>query len=346
MVRMRGQAWGTRPIRPERRSARLNSRAAHRVRRGWVIALIGGAAGFGWDIERPDPDGVVRARTKTGQWRVWVIPRARVQHITNEELGGGAAHPGLYILMDDLGHRAYVGEAGDLRARLSQHLKTSPKELKEFQRVYILNDGRNFVHSYFTDATLRKALEQRVIKLLKDRGDTALANTVDSAPDLSLSQRSIFSYLSDELGFVLYELEVIGELPPPPIDRSEISSEELPSRFPGHNFKVVSAYEGVVDGEPAILTSGSDKPQGFQLTIRTTERWRTLLQGGKGYVCFLRGPCYMIPIVDLNRWLGEKLSGQTVDVFLDLEHEVLKTGGDFEDLSVTAYRGAKAPSVA
>jgi hypothetical protein len=252
----------------------------------------------------------------------------------------------LYVLKDDVGNRAYVGEASDLRARLSQHLKAPPKELKEFQKVFILNDGRNFVHSYFTDQTLRKALEQRAIRLLKDRSETTLANTVDSAPDLSLSQRSLFSYLSDELGFVLYELEVIGELPPPPVDRSEVSAYELSVSFPGHQFKILSAYEGEVDGEPAILTSGSDKPQGFQLTIRTTERWRALLEGGKGYVCFLRGPCYMIPIAELNRWLGAKLSGQTVDIFLDLEHEVLRTGGDYDDFRVGPYRGSKEPRVA
>lgn len=305
-----------------------------------------GVAAYGWDIDRPDPYGVVRARTKGGQWRIWVIPKSKVQEVCDRELGGGASHPGLYILKDDTSNRAYAGEAGDVRARLYQHLKSPPKELREFQWIYILNDGRNSVHSYFTDQTLRKALEQRVITLIKDRSATALANTVDSRPDLSLSQMSTFTYLSDELGAVLHGLGVIHDLPPPPVNESKVPREELAARFPDHRFENLKAYEGEVDGEPLFLAGGSEKPQGLQLTIRTSERWRQSIERGKGYVCYLRGPGYLIPMQILKDWLGDRLGNQTVDVFLDLGHEVLRAGHRFPEISVASYRGSKPGSTA
>jgi hypothetical protein len=299
---------------------------------------------YGWDIDPADGKGVVRGRTKLGQLVVWLIPAEPLQGVVEEELGKGLAHPGLYVLLDDEADRAYTGESSNLKARLGQHLDHAPKELGRFDRALILNDGRAAVHSRFSDSNLREALEQATIRLLLDGGSYSLVNQQKRMPELSVTQQTLFESLRKELGHVLYELELITDRPRPTVDSGVIRPDDAAARFPRASITEIKGYEGKSAGQPVFFRKGSEKPQGLQVTIRVGEPFGKAVLRGDGFLCMNRGRCYLIPNSVIKSWLGPKLEQQTVDVFLDIEGEMLKTAG-IEPMAVAQFGAPKASKV-
>lgn len=116
-------------------------------------------------------------------------------------------------MLNNESERAYVWESSNLKSRLGQHLDHPPRELGRFDYVLILNDGRASVNSRFSDSTLREALEQATIGLLLPGGPHSLVNQQKKMPELSVTQQTLFERLRDELGHVLYELELITDRP-------------------------------------------------------------------------------------------------------------------------------------
>jgi hypothetical protein len=298
---------------------------------------------YGWDIDPADRKGVVRGRTKLGQLTVWVIPADPLRSVVEEELGKGLSHPGLYVLLDDETDRAYVGESSNLKSRLTQHLDGPPKDLGRFDRALILNDGRAAVHSRFNDSTLREALEQATIKLFLDGGSHTLVNQQKRMPELSVTQQTLFESLRGELGHVLYELELIHTRPKAVADSAILRPQDAALRFPGSPIVDIKGYEGKLKGEPVYFRKGSEKPQGLQVTIRVGEPFGKSVVQGKGFLCYNRGRCYLIPNSEVKSWLGAKLEQQTVDIFLDIEGETLKTSG-LSPMPVGQFAGPKSSS--
>lgn len=299
---------------------------------------------YGWDIDPADAKGVVRGRTKLGQLTVWLIPSEPLRGVVDEELGKGLAHPGLYALLDDETERAYIGESSNLKSRLWQHLEHPPKELGRFDRALILNDGRAAVHSRFNDSTLRMALEQATIRLFADHGLYPLANQQKRMPELSVTQQTLFESLRRELGHVLYELELITDRPKPVVDAAVIRPQDAATRFPSAGIADVKGYEGRASGQPVYFRKGSEKPQGMQVTIRVGEPFGKSVLKGQGFLCLNRGRCFFIPNSAVKAWLGSKLEQQTVDIFLDVEAEVLKTA-NLPPLRVDQFGGSKSSKV-
>lgn len=299
---------------------------------------------YGWEIDPRDARGIVRGRTKLGQLVIWIIPNELLRSVSDEELGKGVSHPGLYVLLDDETDRAYVGESSDLKARLGQHLDHAPKELGRFDRALILNDGRATVHSRFTDSTLRQALEQATIKLFADGGSHTLVNRQKQMPNLSVTQQTLFDSLREELGHVLYELELISNRPKPAIDSSIVEPQDAAARFPKAGIADIKGYEGKAGGETVYFRKGSDKPQGFQVTIRVNEPFGKAVGSGRGFLCMNRGRCYLVPTSAIKEWLGQKLKQQTVDIFLDIEGENLRTA-NLPVLPVGQFGGSKSSKV-
>jgi hypothetical protein len=296
---------------------------------------------YGWDLDPADSKGVVRGRTKLGQLTIWLIPAEPLRAVVDEELGKGLSHPGLYVLLDDETDHAYVGESSNLKTRLGQHLDHPPKELGRFDRALLLNDGRAAVHSRFNDSTLREALEQATIKLFLEGGSHTLVNQQKRMPELSVTQQTLFESLRDELGHVLYELELITDRPRPAIDSAPIRPQDAASRFPATPITDIKGYEGNFGGQTVYFRKGSEKAQGMQVTIRVGEPFGKAVVRGEGFLCINRGRCFLIPTSTVKAWLGAKLEQQTVDIFLDIENECLKTAG-LPSLSVDQFGGSKA----
>lgn len=299
---------------------------------------------YGWDIDPADSKGVVRGRTKLGQLVVWLIPAEPLRGVVEEELGKGLSHPGLYVLLDDETDRAYIGESSNLKSRLGQHLDRPPKELGRFDRALILNDGRAAVHSRFNDSTLREALEQATIKLFLDGGSHAVVNQQKRMPELSVTQQTLFESLRKELGHVLYELELITDRPKPTVDMAVVRPADAAARFPDAAISEIKGYEGKAKGQTVYFRKGSEKSQGLQVTIRVGEPFGKDVLRGDGYLLMNRGRCYMIPNIAVKSWLGAKLEQQTVDIFLDLEAETLKTAG-LDPMPVSQFGASNASKV-
>lgn len=299
---------------------------------------------YGWDIDPADGKGVVRGRTKLGQLVVWLIPAEPLRAVADEELGKGLAHPGLYVLLDDETDRAYIGESSNLKARLGQHLDHAPKELGRFDRALILNDGRAAVHSRFNDTTLREALEQATIRLFLDGGSHTVVNQQKRMPELSVTQQTLFEHLRNELGHVLYELELITDRPKPQIDSAVVRPQDAAAKFPRAAITDIKGYEGFSNGQTVYFRKGSEKPKGLQVTIRVGEPFGKAVVHGEGLLCMNRGRCYLIPNAVVKEWLGGKLEQQTVDIFLDVEKEALTTSG-LDPLPVSQFGAEKSSKV-
>jgi hypothetical protein len=275
---------------------------------------------------------------------VWLIPAEPLRAIVEEELGKGVYHPGLYVLFDDEAERAYVGESSNLKTRLGQHLDRAPRELGRFDRALILNDGRAAVHSRFNDTTLREALEQATIRLILEGGSHSVVNQQKRMPELSVTQQTLFESLRNELGHVLYELEVITGRPRAHADAGIVRPQDAAARFPAAVITDIKGYEGISNGQRVFFRKGSEKPQGLQVTIRVGEPFGKAVVNEEGFLCINRGKCYLIPNGEIKTWLGKKLEQQTVDVFLDIESETLKTAG-IDQLPVSQFRAPKESKV-
>jgi len=295
---------------------------------------------YGWDLDPADPKGVVRGRTKLGQLTVWIIPVEPLRSVVEEELGKGLAHPGLYVLLDDETDRSYIGESSNLKSRLGQHLDKPPKELGRFDRAVILNDGRAAVHSRFNDSTLREALEQATITMVTESGTHQPVNQQKRMPELSVAQQTLFENLREELGHVLYELELITGRPKPAVDISIVRPQDAALRFPSAAITEIKGYEGRSGKQTVYFRKGSEKHQGLQVTIRVGEPFGKAVLAGEGLLCMNRGRCYLIPNSAVRQWLGQKLANQTVDIFLQVEKEVLWTSG-LEPLPVAQFGPSK-----
>jgi hypothetical protein len=286
---------------------------------------------YGWEIFPPDEDGVRRGGIKLGQLRVWTVPRGQIAQVTQTEFGGELSHPGLYILLSNASRRAYVGESHDLGGRLVGHSKSPPKEQGQFDFAVILNDGRNSEQSLFNDHTLRLKLEQHVVQLLTDQSDWVVANKVKSSPPLTLFQKSLSRALGGEVAFVLYQLRYVKSLPKRLGPALKVPPTELGSTFAGRVLTEIKEKEGRIDGVPIYFRPGGDKskvgsPSNWQVTIPAGERLGIGLLAGQGYLCFNRGPVYLIPLTKLKTWLTPQLGLHKYDVFFDLEHDILTSG--------------------
>lgn len=123
--------------------------------------------------------------------------------------------------------------------------------------------------------------------------------------------------------------------------------DEVKRLFPDRAITKVTTYEGLVDGRPVFFRAGTPKPEGFQVTIRVGERtegsYGRSVVDGVGYTCIRRGRCYLIPSDKLQCWLREKFSQKTVDVYLDIEQEVLMSG-ELPPFPVSQFGGRKPSS--
>jgi len=177
--------------------------------------------------------------------------------------------------------------------------------------------------------------------MFSDGGSYSLANQQKRMPELSVAQQTIFESLRNELGHVLYELELITGRPKQAVDIGVIRPQDAAARFPAASITEVKGYEGRSGEQTVYFRKGSEKPQGLQVTIRVGEPFGKAVVAGEGLLCMNRGRCYLIPNAVVRSWLGVKLEKQTVDIFLDVEAEALKTAG-IEPMPVTQFGAPKA----
>lgn len=122
------------------------------------------------------------------------------------------------------------------------------------------------------------------------------------------------------------------------MDAEPIETRDVPKRFPTRKFGRIGHFDGLVDGSPVYFRRGDLQPRGYRVTIRMREPFGESVRSGRGFLCVIRGPCFLIPLSAVRDWLGPKIARQTVDIHLDFARQVLSTA-DLPLFDVAAFRG-------
>jgi predicted GIY-YIG superfamily endonuclease len=302
---------------------------------------------YGWEEDPLDAQNIIRARTKLGQLRVWKFPREVTTKINGLDFAGAMDHPGLYILLNGGGKSIYVGETGDLKTRLNTHNKTPPKELTDWHQVVVLNDGRNYAQSIFTDQTLRLFLEKKLIRLIETSGLFKPVNRVKEEPKMSMATKSVAEKTWEELALVLTKLGLAIDGPVEIINEDELSVD---------NIKAILSYmkdmkpdkivrdQFIISGIPFFYRPGTaprTSEKGWHITLRIKPR--ESLGEGKGGLIINRGKGYLIEAEKMKEWLGQKLwpiekGKEAIDLYADLHNEKLFAVKDHPPLDLKPFR--------
>ncbi len=301
---------------------------------GYVI-MIKNMFEYGWEEDPPDK-GLIRARTKLGQLRLWRFPREGVKRVNGLDFAGPLEHPGLYILYDRNTRQAYVGETSDLRGRLETHYQKGPKELKDWTDAIVINDGRSYAQSIFR-SDVRSYLEKRLISHISSGGIYQVVNKVRGEPRLDVGTKVLAEKLDEELLFVLEKIGFAKILPKMIVPEDYVSVDDVKSMLEAKGYKCkLGEKEGIVDGERAYIRPGSKKRKGWQITIRG--KFIQDARSGKGYLIVNRGNCFLIPLAKLKDWLGNKLNTVTRDIYIRLDEKMVYCTKDLEPLDISEFQ--------
>jgi len=120
----------------------------------------------------------------------------------------------LYLLINSQTCQTYVGESSDIKDRIQQHVKKSPVDSLEFDKIIIIWDGRPITTSRFSEETLRKSLEKDCINVLVPQFSKHISvNTVKKPKETSLTNKSSSSRLKEELYLLLYKIHLLHTMP-------------------------------------------------------------------------------------------------------------------------------------
>lgn len=300
---------------------------------------------YGW--EEDPPDGLItRARTKLGQLRIWHFQKDGITQVNGLDFAGPLSHPGIYILYQDEEKSAYIGETSDLRKRLGARYRGGPRELRNWSHVIVLNDGRSYAQSIFTNATLRTFLEKSVIQHISEGGLYHVVNKVKEKPQLSVAIKVIAENLDRELLYILEKMRFVKPGVEPATLEEQILHPQLRKMLEknGYHIKRIVRDRWIVDGKTFFERSGTApraSERGWHITLRIKPRetiWKE-----EGALLISRGLGYLIPAKQLKDWLRDELwpikpGKEAIDIYADLrtEHLLYKVG--FPKLNLAKFR--------
>ena len=134
-------------------------------------------------------------------------------------------------------------------------------------------------------------------------------------------------------------------MPPKRSQALKVDPQIVAGMFPARKFENLSEFEGIVDHEPIYFRDGSDKskvglPSNWQVTIPWGEPLGKQVKSGSGFLCFNRGPVYLVPMVKLKDWLHPKLGLQKPDIFFDVDNDEVRCAG-LEPLKLDQFKASK-----
>lgn len=275
--------------------------------------------------------GVKRALTE--RLVLLKVEREKIIKAVEEELGG-LIFPSLYLLVNERDKKLYIGETGDTAKRLKGHVNNPPEELGEWDYGVIIWDGRPLINSIiFSEASLRTRLEYELITAFTSKGSRYTpVNRVKAEPKLSVYQIARAETLLPELLYMLHKFDMI---PRHILEFSEerkrfrqrvISEDELKAILESMKHRVEKIDRAkktlLLDGKQAFYRPGSEKPRGWQITIRGS--WKDFIEKTQepGFLIINRGDGYMIPLEILRKNFLSIMKGQdTLDIYVDITSE-------------------------
>ncbi|GEM_PF-2214846 len=235
----------------------------------------------------------------------------------------GAAFGGLYLLVDSANSQIYIGQSSDVKNRIREHIKRSPVDNFEFDKVIVIWDGRTIETSHFNDETLRKALEAESITCFSEHSRFDTVNTAIADLATNVYQKATIEKFKNELFFLLYKFHLISDLPSEVKLSEQLSTEEIKKILVKYGFTIerLEANTKVVScagGKTVFYRGGSLKPLGWQVTMRDTFL-DEMLSGKDGlYFLLSRTKPFLIPasFFKENGFASRKEDSLTLDFFI------------------------------
>ncbi|MFH1199722.1 MAG: GIY-YIG nuclease family protein [Candidatus Micrarchaeota archaeon] len=291
--------------------------------------------GLGYNEDVADSEGIVRART--GVLRSWEFPRKQsaLEAIRQEVQ---VEFPGIYLLFQG-DKDIYVGETSSIYNRLRTHITAPEEKFEDWDRAVIINDGRTSAQSDFNDNAIRLKIEYYLIRLFKLNRKVVLAQGEDRT--LNANQTAIFNELRPQLDFLLEKKGIVTTFEEPP-GEERILSDDLRRLLISKGYRIGEWHEknATINNAPAFIRPGSQKPTGWQITIRGKKEGSFIkcLVDGKGFLIVPRGKGLVIPLAQIRGILDEpRLEDKdTVDVWIHFRQAITLTYKDHV-LDVTGF---------
>lgn len=279
---------------------------------------------FAYQSFPADERGVIRAQTDN-QLRLIDIPREIIREIIKESFGK-IVFSGIYLLLNHTKKKVYVGQASNLRERIvNQHDKDN-KNLKDWQQVVLLTDGRPSMFSDMSDESVRLELENYTNSLFVEYGNYKTSTKATRKPDISFTQSHFAEKYKKELAFVLFNFGLIKQMPIVLDDyeavlKIDVLVKKLKRKFRNveitKNKKNIERVDGkIVEVRPTMLRSdkGSKKKQGWQVTVRGTFK-KYVDRKEEGYFIYPRGAGLVFSFRELNEIIGNRSNFDTTDLY-------------------------------
>lgn len=121
----------------------------------------------------------------------------------------------LYLLIDTAEKEVYVGETGNACVRIAEHCRQGPGwgATRRFNKVVVAWDGRPIKTTRFSDGTVRRGLEARLIRAFDEHGILSPTNKLASRSRASTMQECAIEKIADEVIFVTHKLGYLN-MPP------------------------------------------------------------------------------------------------------------------------------------
>jgi hypothetical protein len=288
--------------------------------------------------------GIVRARTLIGNLRLWDIPRSEqaLDTVINEI--GQSPIPGLYMLFDERSEKkVYIGQSESIKNRLTNHLNTPEDKIKNWDRAIIINDGRNASQSDLNDENIRLVLENYLVNLLKINKYKVVTSS-SRASSLSSTQKTLCTSFQDEIVILLTNKSKISKvITERADDEVYIDDAKKILERKGHKIEKWGKVEAIVDGNKAFVRSGSQKPNGWQVTFRggKTDSFKSRLVTGNAQLLMPRGPVLLIPLSEIRDFVssvdGNAFDRDTIDIFIRFDETQIFLVYKGNELDFTRY---------
>jgi hypothetical protein len=274
---------------------------------------------------------IIRARTLLGNLRLWDMPgREAALDIVINEIGHSPI-PGIYLLFDERSEKkVYIGQSGNIKSRLLNHITTPEDRIKNWDRAIIINDARNASQSDFNDENIRLVLENYLVSLFKiNRYNVTTSSTRN--PSLSSTQITLVNSFKEELIVLLTRKSKISKILTERGD-DEIYNDETKKILERKGYKISEwgKIEAIIDNQKTFLRPGSSKNKGWQVTFRgnKSDSLKSCLQNGLGFLLMPRGPILLIPLSLIKDFITQididAFSRDTIDIFIRFDpHKIV-----------------------
>jgi len=293
---------------------------------------------IGYSEHPPNSNGVKRART-TMQIRSWHIQRK--QRSLKSMMGEleNVQYPGIYILFEKT--KVYVGEAEHFPDRLSQHMTKPDDKIKGWTEVLVISDGRPITQSVFNNKAVRQVLETYLNNLLRANKYDVVGSS--RSPTLDQSQHYIVTTLLPELYFFL-EKQGIVTRPVEEKGQEQVYLDDLKDIFNKKRIRIKNWGEKeaiLFEGKKIFIRPGSQKPKGWQITIRGKKQGSFIYcaRRGDGYLLVPRDGVLYMPLNVIQKFIPKSaFDRDTVDIFIVFSETQAMLKYHENSLDVTEYK--------